>query len=153
VAVEQDDDLQVVCRARAALSWSCSTFVASTSTCADDDRAFTCAGDPYVPAGQVTFRAKLGPGSEIHSKGSLQAAGEERGYHTSHRGEGCVAERGFSKPTWRTGELLVMRGSGRLARWVKEKLGAAVLCFTWQSADSAGKFSILLSRLEIGNGF
>lgn len=93
-------------------------------------------GDPYVPAGQVAFRAKIGKRYQLPHKGIIP---EEFGVIARYKGQGRIAERGYQKPRWADGELVILDG-----KYIK---GGPVVGFVYWAPEH--QFLIFFNRLRL----
>ncbi|KAF8406094.1 hypothetical protein HHK36_008174 [Tetracentron sinense] len=98
--------------------------------------AIKLTGDPYVPAGQVAFRAKVGKRNQLPHKGILP---EEFGVIARYRGQGRLAEPGFSNPRWVDGELVILDG--------KHIKGGPVVGFVYWAPEY--HFLVFFNRLRL----
>ncbi|CDO97385.1 unnamed protein product [Coffea canephora] len=93
-------------------------------------------GDPYVPAGQIAFRAKVGNRYQLPHKGIIP---EEFGVVARYRGQGRLAEPGFRNPRWVDGELVILDG-----KYIK---GGPVVGFVYWAPEF--HFLVFFNRLRL----
>lgn len=98
--------------------------------------AMKLTGDPYVPAGQVAFRAKVGKRYQLPHKGIIP---EEFGVVARYKGQGRLAEPGFRNPRWVDGELVILDG-----KYIK---GGPVVGFVYWAPEY--HFLVFFNRLRL----
>ncbi|GAX77454.1 hypothetical protein CEUSTIGMA_g4898.t1 [Chlamydomonas eustigma] len=96
-------------------------------------------GDANVPAGTVSFRARIG---RKHKLDGRDVYPDELGITARYKGEGRVAQKGFTQPRWVEGELLVFSSKG------SPVTGGAELGFVW-AVPGEKRFLILLNRVDL----
>lgn len=97
-------------------------------------------GDANVPAGLVSFRAKVG---RKHRLDGRDVYPDELSITARYRGEGRVAQKGFSQPRWVDGELLVFNNPKSNPLTAGAQLG-----FVW-AVPGEKRFLILLNRMDL----
>ncbi|XP_024965246.1 protein EXECUTER 1, chloroplastic-like isoform X1 [Cynara cardunculus var. scolymus] len=95
-------------------------------------------GEPYVPAGQVAFRAKIGTKYQLPHKGIIP---EEFGVIARYQGQGRLAEPGFRNPRWVDGELVILDG-----KYIKE---GPVVGFVYWAPEY--HFLVFFNQLRLKN--
>ncbi|KAK9809054.1 hypothetical protein WJX72_008588 [[Myrmecia] bisecta] len=98
-------------------------------------------GDLNVPAGEMTFKAKVGRQHRLDGRDTYYPP--ELGVVARYKGKGRVAAPGFRDPKWVEGELLQFTANNPLTR-------GAELGFVWVLAGEK-RFVILLNRIDLDN--
>lgn len=96
-------------------------------------------GDANVPAGAVSFRARIGRSRRLDARDAYPA---DLAVTARYRGEGRVAQPGFRNPRWVDGELLQFAARGG------PLTGGADLGFVW-AVPNERRFLILLNRIDL----
>ena len=94
-------------------------------------------GDINVPAGEVSFKARVGRENRLSPDGVYPM---EYGVQARYPGQGRVAREGFSSPKWVDGELLTLTRSNALTR-------GADVGFVFH-VDASKKFLLLFERID-----
>lgn len=95
-------------------------------------------GDPNVPAGKVSFRAKIGRSSRLSPDGTYPP---EFGVQQRFRGEGRVAKEGYASAKWVEGELLTFSAVNPLTR-------GAELGFVY-NMDASRRYLLLFTKVDM----
>lgn len=98
-------------------------------------------GDTNVPAGFVSFRAKVG---RKHRLTARDVYPDDLGITARYKGEGRVAQKGFTQPRWVEGELLMFNSKG------SPLAAGAELGFVW-AVPGEKRFLILLHRITLSD--
>ncbi|CAI0401103.1 unnamed protein product [Linum tenue] len=93
-------------------------------------------GDPYVPAGEVAFRAKVGKQYQLPHRGIIP---EEFGVIARYKGQGRLADPGFGNPRWVDGELVILDG-----KYIK---GGPIVGFVYWAPEY--HFLVFFNRLRL----
>lgn len=95
-------------------------------------------GDINVPAGAVSFRAKIGPRRKLDPRDIFMP---ELGVVARYKGQGVVAQAGFKGVKWVDGEVLVFATGAKVT-------GNAELGFMW-CFPNGKRLLILLNRIDL----
>ena len=128
---------------QAVLPLPCSPQLSVPRLCPQDGEewveALKLTGDANVPAGAVSFKARVGAAHKLKAGGA--GVPEQFGVACRFQGSGCVAQQGNQNASWVEGELLVFSDSGPVGR--HHELG-----FMWHVPGDRN-FLVLLSRLDL----
>jgi hypothetical protein len=94
-------------------------------------------GDVNVPAGEISFRARVGKENKQSPSGVYPI---EYGVQSRYPGQGRVAREGYSSPKWVDGELLTLTKSNPITR-------GAELGFVFH-VEASKKFLLLFERVD-----
>lgn len=94
-------------------------------------------GDINVPAGEVSFKARVGRENRLSPDGVYPI---EYGVQARYPGQGRVAREGYTSPKWVDGELLTLTKSNALTR-------GAEVGFVFH-VDASKKFLLLFERID-----
>jgi hypothetical protein len=95
-------------------------------------------GDPNVPAGKVSFRARVGRAARLPPSAAYPP---EFGVGQRYKGQGRVAREGYAHAKWVDGELLTFSAGNPLTR-------GAELGFVY-NMDSARRFLLLFTKVRL----
>ena len=95
-------------------------------------------GDPNVPVGKVSFRARIGRAHRMSPSGAYPP---EYGVQQRYKGQGRVAREGYSAAKWVDGELLTFSASNPMTR-------GAELGFVF-NIDAARKYLLLFTKVKL----
>eukprot|EP00958_Prasinococcus_capsulatus_P022964 scaffold3316_cov390-Prasinococcus_capsulatus_cf.AAC.2 len=107
--------------------------------------AYKVTGDPNVPAGEASFRARVGRNSRLEAHGEYP---EEIGIQRRFAGQGRVAQLGFTKAHWVQGELLEFSKSASVSLEANSIIENADLGFVW-SVPGELPFLVLFTRVQL----
>jgi len=95
-------------------------------------------GDVNVPAGKISFKAKVGRAARLSIS---EAYPPELGVVARYKGQGMVAKEGYKHPKWVDGELLQLSKSNPLTK-------GAELGFVF-ALDGLRRYLILFAKLDL----
>jgi hypothetical protein len=95
-------------------------------------------GDPNVPAGKVSFRARIGVQHRLSPSGVYPP---EYGVQQRYKGQGRVAREGYAAAKWVDGELLTFSAANPMTR-------GAELGFVF-NIDASRKYLLLFTKVKL----
>lgn len=100
-------------------------------------------GDAHVPAGQVSFQAKVGRKARLEARGVYP---DQLGIVGRFKGRGRIANVGYKEPQWTEGELVQFGAAAQ-----RDVTSGAELGFLWSINQKRGtqRFLILLNRVNL----